>query len=88
MNTCGISFFYDIDKYEDLNLKKFQQIHCGNEIKVEKKKFLKQEVKEDKDEKENVEVEEKEEEKENEIEEKEEKEEENDEEDVQNDDNS
>lgn len=34
MNTCGISYFSDIDKYEELNLKKFQQLHCHTEDKV------------------------------------------------------
>jgi hypothetical protein len=33
MNTCGISFLEDIDQFEDLNLKKFQQVHCQTEDK-------------------------------------------------------
>jgi hypothetical protein len=28
MNTCGLTFIRDIDQYEELNLKKYQQVHC------------------------------------------------------------
>lgn len=31
MNTCGICFLEGIDELEELNLKKFQQVHCQSD---------------------------------------------------------
>jgi hypothetical protein len=36
MNTCGISFLEGIDQLEELNLKKFQQVHCQSDKKQAK----------------------------------------------------